>query len=420
MKMKKPPDKLWFPTLLQSANIINSNSWFNILEKTNPNQKNLNENKLDIDYIKTIKLAIYPNQEQHQILQTWFKSVIDIYNKTNTDLKNNYNNNKKIDTYYNLRSKLNADANIHVNSNGIYKHTLDYSIKHCIEMYKSAITNLKKKNIKSFDIKDLDYNRKRYNLVLEPGNFSKKINGFCISELGEMETNMKLKKLVKKNCILQYNKYKNRYFLLIPIDQKLNKIYNKEKKCGIDMGVRTFTTIYSENQTFEIGTNLMKKIDTYHARIDNLKSNLDQNKITKNLFEKVLNKYGNKINNRIDDLHKKISVFIARKFEIINLEKVSIKSMISNLDSNLQTKTKRRLTTLSIYKFYQVMEFQSKKYGSILNYINPYKTSMTCHQCLNENKNLGCNKIYKCKKCKIEIDRDINAAINMYNGGLRN
>ena len=45
MKMKKPPDKLWFPTLLQSANIINSNSWFNILEKTNPNQKNLNENK---------------------------------------------------------------------------------------------------------------------------------------------------------------------------------------------------------------------------------------------------------------------------------------------------------------------------------------------------------------------------------------
>ena len=72
--------------------------------------------------------------------------------KTNTDLKNNYNNNKKIDTYYNLRSKLNADANIHVNSNGIYKHTLDYSIKHCIEMYKSAITNLKKKNISNTTI----------------------------------------------------------------------------------------------------------------------------------------------------------------------------------------------------------------------------------------------------------------------------
>ena len=28
---KKEPDKFWFPTLLQSSNIILSDSWFNII-----------------------------------------------------------------------------------------------------------------------------------------------------------------------------------------------------------------------------------------------------------------------------------------------------------------------------------------------------------------------------------------------------
>ena len=35
---KKEPDKFWFPTLLQSSNIIQSDSWFNIIEKCNPKQ----------------------------------------------------------------------------------------------------------------------------------------------------------------------------------------------------------------------------------------------------------------------------------------------------------------------------------------------------------------------------------------------
>ena len=44
-KIKKPPDKnkLWFPTLLQVANNIKTNSWFNMLQKDNLNKINLIE-----------------------------------------------------------------------------------------------------------------------------------------------------------------------------------------------------------------------------------------------------------------------------------------------------------------------------------------------------------------------------------------
>ena len=49
-----------------------------------------------------------------------------------------------------------------------------------------------------------------------------------------------------------------------------------------------------------------------------------------------------------------------------------------------------------------------------LTFVNEYKISKTCHNCMNEHKKLGGNKVYKCEKCKIEIDRDINASINIY------
>jgi transposase len=59
----------------------------------------------------------------------------------------------------------------------------------------------------------------------------------------------------------------------------------------------------------------------------------------------------------------------------------------------------------------------AKKYKSNIKDINEYMTSKTCYNCQNVDNELGSKKIYKCCKCCIEIDRDINASINIYNKG---
>jgi len=76
------------------------------------------------------------------------------------------------------------------------------------------------------------------------------------------------------------------------------------------------------------------------------------------------------------------------------------------------------MQVLSFYKFRERINIISKKYKSNIKLINEYNTSKMCHNCENIYKNLGCKKIYKCKKCKIEIDRDINASINIYKKGF--
>jgi hypothetical protein len=220
-KIKKPPDKnkLWFPTLLQIANNVKTNSWFNMLQKNNANKNNLIKENINSTYTKTMKFPIYPTSKQKIILDNWFRAVIDMYNITNKYILNYYKENNKIETFITIRKKLLKEANIIVTNTKINKHILDYSVKHCVEMYKSCLSNFKNKNIKEFKINDLSYNRNRYNLVIEPANFSCKLNGFCVSELGEMKSQKNFIKFFKSNSILQYNKNNNKYYIISPFEK---------------------------------------------------------------------------------------------------------------------------------------------------------------------------------------------------------
>lgn len=426
MPIKKPPDKLWYPTLLQSAN-IKSNSWFDIRVINNDKKAKLATIKNDkpIKYLKTIKIPLYPNDNQKNIIFKWYDAVIDAYNMTNNYIKNNLSsiNLNKLNIK-GLRSKiLDKLQDIQKQYKNVSMHTLDYSVSHCIAMYKSANTNLQRKYIKEYVIKDLDKDRNRYNLVVEPQSFSKKINGFSVSVLGHMESESKLSKdKLKHNCVLQYHKNTKRFYLLAPID-KINIILKSDKrfkKCGVDLGIRTFATIYSPERLVEIGNNTNKYMDRYLNKMDKINSEKERNILKERLFKKILERYGNKVRNRVDDIHKKTAVFLTKNYKEINLGKFSSKSMISNSSSNLREIVKRRCLALSFYKFNEFIKMMGKKYDCDITMTNEYKTSKTCHACKTENQNLGPSKIYKCvnSHCKIELGRDVNAAINIYNGGI--
>ena len=88
--------------------------------------------------------------------------------------------------------------------------------------------------------------------------------------------------------------------------------------------------------------------------------------------------------------------------------------MISNLDSNLKEVVKRRLCTLSHYRFRMKLISMSPKFNCNVKLINEYLTSKTCCKCKNIKYDLKTEKIYNCSKCNLIIDRDINAAINIY------
>jgi transposase len=264
-----------------------------------------------------------------------------------------------------------------------------------------------------FNINDLRKDRRRKNLIIEPASVSKKKNSIFIKELGIIKSNIPLK-TISQNSVLQYDTLKNKYIIITP--KKINKENYVEQyhKCGIDIGVRTFLTTYSRSDSNEIGTNTYKTIDMANKRLDNIRKSKDEKIITDKKFTNLYNKYSSKLKNKINDLHFKSANFLLSRYRKLYIGKVSTKKMVSNLDGNLKEITKRRLMALSHYRFRIKLKQMSVKFGCKIFETDEYLTSKTCSRCKFINDNLKGNKNYDCPNCKLRIDRDINASINIY------
>jgi len=183
---------VWFPKFNAVPTTVNTNSFFDQYKYNNSESITFHE-FIDNSFLKTYKLKIYPNQSQIDIIKAWFLLVIQVYNKTNEYIKNTIcvpefildkNTNiinitykfikdekliKKTLNFIRMRDEVMNDYIKNLNNNStIYRHTLDYAVKLCIEMYKSVKSNYKAGNIKHFNIRNLKENRRRLNLVLEP------------------------------------------------------------------------------------------------------------------------------------------------------------------------------------------------------------------------------------------------------------
>ena len=405
-----------YPTLLQSANNINSNAWFDInVRKNNKYNKKKRKKTIFYDYVDTLKIVIHFTDKQKQIVNKWFDDCIDVYNLTNTYIKQHINNInfKKLVNYYNLRQILTPQLKYICKQHNMTKHTADYNVKHCVEMYKSSFSN--HKDINKFDIKNLDKNRRRKNIIIEPQSVSSKRNSFFTSQLGEINTNLNLN-IIKQNSVLQYDTIKNTYTIITPTNVSETKSVEQYHKCGIDIGARTFLTVYSYSNTYEIGAKISKTIDDTNKKLYKIQKLTKHKKISEKQSKKVYNKYSLQIQNKINDLHNKSANFLLSKYRKIIIGKVSTKQMISNLNkTKLNKLVKKRLMTLSHYRFRMKLKQMSVKYGTKIIEHDEYLTSKTCSRCKHIKDDLGSSKTYNCTNCNLIIDRDINASMNIYN-----
>ena len=422
-----------YPTLLQSANNVNSHSWFNIKKRKNNGIKNEYINtEHNYKYTHTKKIILNLTDLQKETIKLWMNDCIDMYNIINEYIKekvkiiyhvdicgiikkSSFPEFKKVVNFYNLRKEFINKKHLICNRNNLPVHQCDYAIKHCVEMYKSAHTNFTNKNIKHFNISNLDKNKRRKNMVIEPSNVSKTKNTIFSSIFKkEIKSNLPLN-IIERNSILQLDTLTDKFIIITPYNVEYEVKLEQNEKCGIDPGCRTFLTVYSPEKTYEICTDSYKIIDKYHKKLDKLKASIDNKLITQKKYNLSREEYQNKLNNYVNDLHGKAARFILERFKTVNIGKLSTKSAVSNLTSNLQKITKRRLLTLSHYRFRMKLEQMSIKWNNKIIIIDEYLTSKTCCKCKNIKYNLGDNKIYDCSNCNLIIDRDINASINIYN-----
>ena len=106
--------------------------------------------------------------------------------------------------------------------------------------------------------------------------------------------------------------------------------------------------------------------------------------------------------------------------EFICMENLDVLSMMQkNIGTN--SSFRRHVSQVSFYGVIQEMKWQCKKYG--IPFIQAYRmfpSSQYCSSCGHQQKMPLNRRTYNCPECGMKMDRDLNAAKNLYLYGKEN
>ena len=374
------------------------------------------------------KMRIYPNQNQKQLFEKCLGANRYFYNKANYYLKN-LKDPKELYKSLNLISLrkqiLKSDSDLSPEEmwqKEVPYDTRQLAIKQLILAYKSALALKKNGKIESFKV---DYLRKKSpKQVFSVDKGALKIDDKgCLSafprRLKDKKKIRQRKRDRKKlkdflegsiDCDVTIQKIDKKWYICIP--KKKNKpIYESPfyKSVFLDPGVRTFQTFYSpEGLCGKIGDDYSLKYISPLLEKHDLMQSLGHTHRCSLLR--------NKVRNIIDDLHRKTSRFLCDSFQSIVIPPFETQQMVmipKTVKRKINSKVARNMMTLSHYRFQMCLKYQANKYGRNVFMMNESYTSKTCGCCGTLHPNLAGAKVFKCKNCHLEIDRDLHAARNI-------
>lgn len=363
--------------------------------------------------LKAYKYRIYPNKKQEILIQKTFGCCRFVYNQTLAYRKTMYESLKKsmskisCNNYVNQVLKIEYEWLKEVDkfalSNSVYnmdsayqkffkEHTGYPKFKSKRNNKKSYSTNYTNNNIEvSFDTNRIKLPKLKWIKAVLHRKFTGKIKSATVSQTPS-----------------------GKYSVSVLVEKESTPLPSTGAMVGIDLGIKDLL-ITSDGEKFD-NIRTTQKYENKLAREQRKLSHKIKGSSNYNKQRiKVARIYERIRNTRLDNLHK-ISHKLISENQVIVSEDLSISNMLQN--HNLA----RSISDCGWYELIRQLTYKAswnnRKYIKIDRFVPSSQMCSVCGYINSDTKDLSVRE-WICPECGTVHDRDINAAINILNEGLR-
>ena len=352
--------------------------------------------------LRAYKYRLLPNVTQQISLNKTFGCVRFFWNKC-VETFNSYDKESNPKPTYKTSTELRneKDFMLEVSAAAIQQKEIDFK-----EFKKQHFSTNRKKHIGRPSFKKRN---DRQSFRLPNQKFSITENKIRLEKIGRV-------KFIRDRIIPEVAELRNatvskdscgNYWVSILVETEIKQFEKTNKTIGIDVGLKEFATlsdgtIINNPHYFRDSQTKLRKAQ---RRLSRKKKGSSRWKKSKRKVSRLHKKLANQ---REHFLHN-LSTKIVKDYDTISIEDLNVAGMVKN------RKLAKSISDVSWSRFFNMLKYKSEWYGKTLVVVGRFEpTSKTCSNCGNVKQELKLSeRTYRCDSCGHEMDRDLNASINI-------
>ena len=351
--------------------------------------------------MKSYKFRLYPNKEQTDRLEYTLLVCKNLYNDMLSDRIVTYKEGGVGLNYYDQQALLKYM------SLDIHSQVAQDVLRRLDKTFKAFFRRVKNRETPGYPRFKM---WKRYDSFTYPESGFKIIdNKLKLSKIGEIKINQHREIVGEiKTCTIKREVDQWYVTFVVETPDEDNQLKLIKEVVGVDVGLNALITLSDGNKVSPPKHYRQSESKLAIASRKLSKKTLGSNNRNKQRLR--VGRIHRKIKNQRKDFNHKLSRTLVNAYDVIIFEQLRITNMVRN------SRLAKSIHDASWGQLIQFTNYKAEEAGKEVVLVDPKNTSQNCSKCGRKvSKDLSV-RIHDCPYCKLKLDRDHNAAINIMKG----